>query len=80
MLAEEIILIGRGEGCVAVGRSDHAQLIRVHARFLFNGKAALQCFTDIVARQHVRRLLMLHRQIAEFPTGIAEIGKFIIGG
>ncbi len=37
MLAEEIILLGRRQRCMTVGRPDHAELIRIGAELGLEG-------------------------------------------
>ena len=76
VLAEEIVVVGRGERRVRVGRTDHAELVRVHAQLLLELQAGLQRRARVFALQHVGLLALAQVEIALVPE--LEAGEFVI--
>jgi len=80
VLAEEIILVRRGQRCVAVGRTDHAEFERIGPDRQRQLQTPLQRFANIAAGIAFRWHIPGAAQIALVPAGNAEIGEFVIGG
>ena len=61
VLAEEVVLVGRREARVRVGRADHPELVRIHAELRLELQADLQRRARVLVLQH--RLLFRHAHV-----------------
>ena len=67
MLAEEVVLTSSGKGRVAVGGSDHSELVWVDAELLLELQADLQGTAGILILEHVLLLHSAQIQVALIP-------------
>ncbi len=76
VLAEEIILVGGRQRRVRVGRTDHAELERIDAKFLFELEPELETGAGVLVLQHLRLLELGQVEIALVPQ--LEAGELVI--
>ena len=62
---------------MAVGRSDHAELVWIGAELLLQQQAVLQCLAGVFILQHFRCLGFGEIKIAGIPGFV--IGEFVVG-
>src|SRR5207302_10692380 len=67
----------RSKSGVRVCRSDHAELVRIHAKFLFKLQPIPQRRTRVLELQHLGLLEYAKIQVAFVPA--LEIREFIVG-
>ena len=75
MLAEKVVFFGRCKTGVRISGPYHAELIWIHAEFLFQLQALLECLTSILVLQHLR-LLGVRSEVGLVPGFI--IGKLVV--
>ena len=77
VLAKEVFLFRRGEPGMAVGGTDHAELVRVDAELLLELQTGLQRAARILVLQHVVLLDGAEVEVALVPGLV--IGELVVG-
>ena len=75
-LAEEVVLFDGGERGVRVRRSDHAVLVRVHAKLCLELQAVLEGRARILELQHFGRFRHAQIEVSLVPS--LEVGELVI--
>ena len=75
-LAEEILLLDRGEAGMRIGASDQAELVRVHPELGFHLEAVAQRRTPVLEFQHLGLLGDSEIEVALVPY--LEVRKLIV--
>ena len=76
-LAEEVVLLRRGQRGVRVGRTDHAELVGVGAQPAFQQQAVLQRLAGVFGGEHRLRLGLRQVQVARVPGLV--VGEGVVG-
>ena len=76
-LPKEVVFLGGGQGGMAVGGANHAELVGVGAEFLLQLHAALERLAGVFARKHGIGLGLGDVQVADIPGFI--VGELVIG-
>ena len=77
MLTKKIVFICCCKRSMAVGCTNHPELVRVGAQFILNRQTTFQCFTGIFTSQHIVGFCHAYVEVTDSPGLV--ISKFIIG-
>ena len=77
VLAEEIILVARGQAGVGIRAADHAEVIGIGAKLLLQGEAIFQGRTRVFELQLPLLLAGIHRQVGLVPGLV--VGELVVG-